>query len=66
MIEIVNGTVIGQKTFPYQFWTTRDNPKKILPERAGHLWFQSDKEAIDWLKREHPDWYATGVEMRAY
>ncbi len=59
-VEEVNGTVIGDFTYPYQFWTT-DGKRKIC---QGH--FANDDEAVAWFKKNYPDNFKAGADMRCY
>lgn len=60
MIEVVNGTIIGQVTFPYIFFT-------LEGERITKLtWFKDDAEAVEWFKVAYPEAYKIGAEMRCY
>jgi len=56
--ESVNGVVIGEVTFPYQFW--KDN------NCICRMSFSSDTEAIKWFELEYPAEFKTGVEMRVF
>ena len=56
--ESVLGTVIGEITTPYQFWSESEMIAK------GH--FRDDKEAIEWFKANHHKQFSEGVEMRIF
>jgi hypothetical protein len=60
-IEEVNGVIVGDVTFPYEFWTTGEDAHRF--DRSS---FASDADAVEWLKKKHPDHYAMGVEMRVF
>lgn len=60
MIEQVDGTIIGEFTYPFEFWT-RDGKRQIA---SG--FFANDDEAIEHFKSHYPDWFRQGVEMRRY
>jgi hypothetical protein len=60
MIEVVRGTVIGQSTFPYSFFTLRG--KRITDIE----WFKDDAEAIEWFRVTYPKEFKAGAEMRCY
>lgn len=69
--ESVNGIIIGDITFPYEFWIT-EKLHPSLPDRyivnrkvaSGH--FVNDETAILWFKENYPNEYKHGVEMRVY
>lgn len=54
----VRGIVVGEMTFPYQFW--KDG------RRLGRGHFASDAEAEAYCKEQFPEEYKTGIEMRAF
>ena len=56
--EDVNGVIIGEITFPYEFW---QNGVRI---DKGH--FASDEEAASWFRTRHPGAYQQGAEMRVF
>ena len=60
MLEFVRGTVIGEFTHVYQFFT-RDGAQ-LTDKRL----FASDDEAVAWLKINYPLEYASGAEMRTW
>lgn len=61
--EDVNGTIIGDVTFPYQFWTVGE-------EFGTHCiyksYFTDDDAAVAWFKEHYPAEFARGVEMRVF
>lgn len=61
--EDVSGTIIGDVTFPYQFWTINEPYGNSC---IAKNFFKSDEDAISWFKNNFPDWYKKGVEMRIY
>ena len=70
----VNGIIIGEITFPYEFWIY-EKLHPHLPEhkayyvnrRVDTMSFSNDKDAIEWFKERYPAEYATGkVEMRCF
>ena len=60
LYEDVRGTIIGEVTFPYEFWT------KDGKERIDRNFFSTDEEAVAWFKERHPAQFAAGVEMRVF
>ena len=60
LTEEVRGVVIGDCTSPYEFWSNDQT------ERLARGSFGSDREAVEWFRTNYPEWYAQGVEMRAY
>jgi hypothetical protein len=65
----VDGIIIGEVTFPYEFWI--DEPRPEWVDRKGKRRvakgsFGSDREAIDWFKVNYPGEYNQGVEMRVW
>jgi hypothetical protein len=62
LVENVNGIIIGDVTFPYEFWS-KDGKEKI---HHGKEFFTGDEEAIAWFKANYPAEYAKGVEMRVF
>ena len=64
MTEVVRGIIIGDVTFPYQFWT--------LPDEQGHQTlvaegtFVNDKAAVWWVQRCYPIEYSHKLEMRVF
>jgi hypothetical protein len=62
-LEIVDASVIGGDYKMYSFHD-RETRKRLFDKR--NFDFANDTEAIEWLKREHPDQYRKGVEMRVY
>ena len=59
----VNGVVIGDITFPYEFWTIHE---PFGQHRIDRNFFQNDEEAIAWFKEKYPDYFKQGIEMRVY
>ena len=61
--EVVRGTIIGPdaKRYRYKFYT---EDGELIHYNFVH--FNSDAEAVEWFKRNYPDHYARGVEMRAW
>ncbi|MBU0496123.1 MAG: hypothetical protein KKB13_30080 [Chloroflexi bacterium] len=59
-LEVVNATVIGPFTKPYEFWTP--DGRQI----GRRMYLASDAEAEKWFKETYPDEYQRGVEMRCY
>ncbi|MBU0493856.1 MAG: hypothetical protein KKA73_09005 [Chloroflexi bacterium] len=60
-LEVVDATVIGLLTQPYEFWT-RDGQQRIGRRR----YFAAAAEAEAWFAEHYPDEYRQGVEMRCY
>jgi hypothetical protein len=60
LVENVNGIIIGDVTFPYEFWT------KDGKERIDRNFFVDDDDAVAWFKERHPEQFAAGVEMRVF
>jgi len=63
LVEDVNGCIIGDVTFPYQFWTSGEEYGDWCIYKS---YFTDDDAAIAWFKERYPEWYAKGVEMRVY
>lgn len=63
LYEEVSGVIIGDVTFPYEFWTTGEEYGNI---RIDKNFFPNDETAIEWFKDKYPDHYKRGVEMRVY
>ncbi len=69
--ESVRGTIIGDVTFPYQFWIT-EKLHPSLPDRytvtrkVADRFFVNDKQAVEWFKENYPNEYKHGVEMRCF
>lgn len=67
MEETVRGIIIGQMTWRYEFWTVPPEfNSDLFPELVARHEFENDREAIAWFKKNYPDHYAKGVEMRCY
>jgi len=72
MYEEVRGTIIGDITFPYEFWV--DEPrqeyqtKRGIPKRKiDHGHFRNDDEAKDWFKKHYPEEFKKHViELRCF
>ena len=67
----VDGIVIGQVTFPYEFWIDEPRPeyqdKHGVPNRkVAQGFFENDEQAVEWFKREYPAEFKHGVEMRCF
>ena len=62
MTDNVNGIVIGpiETRTRYKFFR---NSKQVI---AGHHFFRTDREAIEWIKTNHPIDFKLGLEMRVY
>ena len=69
--ESVNGIIIGEVTFPYQFWI-KEKLHPSLPDRyivnrkVAEGFFENDNIAIEWFKESYPIEYKRGVEMRCF
>lgn len=61
--EDVSGTIIGDVTFPYQFWTVNEPFGQTCIDKS---YFTDDDAAIAWFKERYPEWFKKGVEMRVY
>lgn len=59
--EEVRGTIIGDYTYPYEFWTAKGRPHRI-----GRGFFANDEEAQSYAKAHYPVEYAQGIEMRCF
>ena len=65
--EHVRGTIIGDVTFPYQFWAWREYGWTLrYYECIARGSFRNDDEAEAWVKEHYPDDYANGIEMRCF
>ena len=72
--ESVNGIIIGEVTFPYEFWIYEklhpnlpEHKEYYVNRRIAGMSFSSDEDALEWFKQEYPDEYLTGkVEMRCF
>ena len=69
--ESVNGIIIGDVTFPYQFWITEklhpDLPDRYtVTRKVADRFFSNDTQAIEWFKENHPAEFAHGAEMRVF
>jgi len=64
MTEFVRGIIIGDITFPYEFWTEPDEDgyQHLVAKRG----FANDDEAIAWVQAKYPKEYAVGLEMRVF
>lgn len=67
----VNGIIIGDVTFPYEFWI--DEPRSeyqhkvgIPKRRVAKGFFTNDEQAIAWFKENYPAEFRHGVEMRVF
>lgn len=58
--ETVRGTIIGEITWPYEFWTV--DGQHLIAKRG----FENDREAIAWFKTNHPKEFAQGADMRCF
>ena len=67
----VDGIVIGDVTFPYEFWIKEPRPewqhKRGVPLRkvAGRS-FKNDADAVEWFRENYPAEFKQGVEMRCW
>ncbi|MHC1733424.1 MAG: hypothetical protein AB9888_15505 [Bacteroidales bacterium] len=48
----VSGTIIGQVTFPYEFWTKNEPYGNHVIDKGI---FENDEEAIAWFKEKYPE-----------
>ena len=64
----VSGIVIGDITFPYQFWLhDKDTvPGQTLSRCVARNHFANDNDAAEWFKTNFPSEFVHGVEMRVY
>jgi hypothetical protein len=67
----VNGIIIGEVQFPYEFWIDEPRPeyqdKRGIPKRrVTAKWFENDEQAVGWFKAHYPAEYKHGVEMRVW
>ena len=58
--ETVRGIIIGQITWPYEFWTT--DGQHLIAKRH----FENDREAVAWFKKHHGADYPQGADMRCF
>ena len=64
MAEVVRGTIIGDITFPYEFWTLPDDEgNQHLVAKSS---FANDAEAVRWVQRCYPLEYSHRLEMRVF
>lgn len=56
--EEVNGTVVGTFTWPYEFWAGGRRIAKGL--------FENDERAVAWFRKNYPEQFKIGVEMRVF
>lgn len=59
MIEYVNGTIIGTVYHAYRFFRDGRRLTRLL-------YFVDDDEAEAWFRKNYPNEYQAGVEMRRY
>ncbi len=59
--EEVRGTIVGEQTYPYEFWTAKGRVRRL-----GGGFFANDEEAQLWAKAHYPTEYAQGIEMRCF
>ncbi len=72
--ESVSGTIIGEVTFPYEFWIYEklhpnlpEHSSYYISRRIDHMGFSSDEEALAWFREKYPVEYNSGkVEMRCF
>lgn len=66
--EVVRGTIIGDITYPYEFWIEEEvsYQSKPVSRRIAKSFFRNDTEAVEWFKENYPNEFKHGVEMRAY
>lgn len=62
----VRGFVIGDVTFPYEFWLHENLCGQKVSRRIAHSHFVNDEEAKEWFRENYPAEYAHGVEMRVF
>lgn len=62
----VNGTIIGRCKTPYEFWVKEPIGGEIVDVKFGKGFFESDQEAINFLKTKHPEHYTRGIEIRIF
>lgn len=67
----VNGIIIGDVTFPYEFWIDEPRPeyqhKTGIPKRqVAKGFFANDDQAVAWFKENYPAEFKHGVEMRVF
>jgi hypothetical protein len=60
----VRGTIIGDVTFPYEFW--RKHPDFGWDEKIARGFFRDDDEAVSWFMVHYPEEYRAGAEMRVF
>jgi hypothetical protein len=56
--ETVNGVIIGEMTWPYEFW--QDN------SRVARGLFENGTVATKWFEMNYPELFAQGAEMRVF
>ena len=67
--ESVNGIVIGPMSWPYEFWTTHGQKYPLEdkgPWRLGRGLFENDEQAAAHAKKQWPEEYNRGIEMRCF
>jgi hypothetical protein len=67
--EVVNGTIIGTYTYPYEFWIEEkrwEYVDKGGKRRVAKGNFENDTLAITWFKENYPVEFKQGVEMRVW
>lgn len=66
--EEVNGTIIGDITYPYEFWVKEEVTYQFEPvsRRVDKGSFKNDEEAITWFKANYPKESANGFEIRVF
>lgn len=71
--EDVNGIIIGDVTFPYEFWiyeklhpSLPEHKEFYVNRKIARMSFCNDEEAVTWFKENYPNEYKYGVEMRVF
>jgi len=66
--DITNAVIIGGLSVKYEFW--QKHPVFEWQELIASEYFESDEEAINWLKNNHPGEYDSRIdrpiEMRVF
>ena len=63
----VNGIVVGDITFPYEFHMPEEiTPGYFVDRCVGRGHFANDAEAVTWFKANFSVEFAHGVEMRVF
>ena len=71
--EDVNGIIIGDVTFPYEFWIYEklhpdlpEHKEYYVNKRIDRYAFKNDKDAKEWFADRYPEDKDKKVEMRVF